>query len=96
MKLYKIEGLKAELTDKLPSLEDKDLFFVTRNADFRFKGEEQQIIGDYIVDGKHVSKNNWRAGYFAILNGNVEIGIQSRPRCVARCCSYIRSVQLEK
>ena len=79
LEFYKIEGLKAELCDSVPSLDNKDVFLTTRCSDYRFDGNQIKIIGDYVHHGELISKSNWRAGYFAILNGNAEIGIGRRP-----------------
>ena len=79
LEYYRIEGLKAELRDSFPSVTDDSVFFITRSADYILKGEKRKIIGDFVQDGEILSKSNWRAGYFAILNGRAEIGIGRRP-----------------
>lgn len=79
LKFYKISGLKAEMRDSFPSLDDKEVYLVTRSSDYRIDGNKNKIIGDYVIGGNLIAKSNWRAGYFAIMNGNVEIGIGRRP-----------------
>ena len=79
MNLYKINGLKAELTQGVPNLEDERLYLVTRSADYRYQQEEQIIIGDYILSGEELQHNSWRAGYFSVVDGHAEMGIGRRP-----------------
>ena len=79
MKIYKINGLKAEMRDSFPSTDDKDVYLITRSSDYRYDNDEKKIIGDYVLNGEMISKSNWRAGYFAILNGKVEIGVGRYP-----------------
>ena len=79
MHFYKITGLHPELVSGIPDLKDKDVYFVTRNSDYWKKNSERNIIGDYIIEGKQLSSNAWRAGYFSIFNGCAEIGIGREP-----------------
>ena len=79
MNLYKITGLRPELVYGVPDLNDGHIYLVTRNADYWKKNNERKIIGDYIVDGKQLASNAWRAGYFSILDGRGEIGVGREP-----------------
>ena len=79
MKLFKIDGLKAELVVGVPDLEDENLYLVTRSSDYRYQHDEPVIIGDYILSGEELQHNGWRAGYFSIVDGNAEIGVGRRP-----------------
>ena len=79
MKFYHISGLKARLTTGLPDIKDKNIYLVTRSADYRYDNDKQKIIGDYVVDGKKISTNGWRAGYFITRDGHVEIGVSRYP-----------------
>ena len=79
MNLYKITGLQPELVYGIPNLNDKTVYFVTRNSDYWKKNNEQKIIGDYIVAGHQYARNSWRAGYFSILDGKAEIGVGREP-----------------
>lgn len=87
LKFYKISGLVAEMRDSFPSLDNPDVYMVTRSSDYCIEGNSNKIIGDYVLNGKLLAKSNWRAGYFAVLDGKVEIGIGRRP--------YMRSYMLE-
>ena len=79
MKIYKINGLRAELCDSFPSTADKDVYLITRSSDYRFDDDKEKIIGDYVRNGNMISKSNWRAGYFVTLGNSVEIGVGRRP-----------------
>lgn len=78
LKFYKICGLKAEMRDSFPSLDNENVYLVTRSSDYRIDKDRNKIIGDYVVNGQLISKSNWRAGYFVILDGKAEIGIGRR------------------
>ena len=79
MNFYKLTDLRAELDTCVPPLDDTTCYFVTRSADYRYDGERKVLIGDYIHEGDMYSKNTWRAGYLAIVQGRAEIGIGRGP-----------------
>ena len=59
---------------------------MTRSSDYKIIGDKKEIIGDFIVDGKVVEKSNWRAGFMAIVDGNVQIGIDRS----SKISNYVR------
>lgn len=75
LKIYRLSGLCAHFADTVPDISSPDVHLVTRSADYRIKNDERAIIGDFIQDGKVLSKSNWRAGFMAISDGNAQIGV---------------------
>lgn len=83
MKIYRIDGLKAHFADTIPDLKEPSVYLVTRSADYMIQDDRIKIIGDFIQDGKILSKSRWRAGFMAIADGNAQIGV-SRSDIVRR------------
>lgn len=83
MKIYRIDGLKAHFADTVPDLKEPSVYLVTRSADYMIQDDRIKIIGDFIQDGKILSKSRWRAGFMAIADGNAQIGV-SRSDIVRR------------
>ena len=75
LKIYRLDNLKAHFADTVPDYADSTIYLVTRSSDYKIIGDKKEIIGDYIVDGEVAAKSNWRAGFMAIVDGNVQIGI---------------------
>lgn len=75
MKIYKIEGLKARMAFELPDLSDSTVYLVTRSSDYKLTDDRKEIIGDFIYNGDVMAESDWRAGFMAIIDGNVQIGI---------------------
>ena len=75
LKIYRLDNLKAHFADTVPDYADSTIYLVTRSSDYKIIGNKKEIIGDYIVDGEVAAKSNWRAGFMAIVDGNVQIGI---------------------
>lgn len=75
LKIYEIEGLYAHFADTVPDYSDSSIFLITRSADYRVENDRRIIIGDFIQEGKTLSKSTWRAGFMAINGGKAQIGI---------------------
>lgn len=80
MRIYALSGLKAHLTGSMPDLSDSSIYFITRSSDYRIKNDQKHIIGDYIENGEVISESLWRAGFMAVIDGNVQIGISRSPK----------------
>lgn len=75
LRKYTLNGLKAHFADTVPDLSDTSIYLVTRSADYRIRNDRKVLIGDFVQNGKILSRSNWRAGFMAIANGNAQIGI---------------------
>ena len=80
IKIYALRGLKAHFADTVPDYSDSSIYFITRSSDYRIKNDQKQIIGDYILNGEVITESLWRAGFMAVIDGNVQIGISRSPK----------------
>ena len=78
--IYALRGLKAHFADTVPDYSDSSIYFITRSSDYRIKNDQKQIIGDYILNGEVITESLWRAGFMAVIDGNVQIGISRSPK----------------
>lgn len=67
--MYKLVGLRAELTMECPSPDDKDVYLYTRSADYR--ADNKQILGDCVIAGKRVASGVNPQGYVAAIDNNI-------------------------
>lgn len=71
--IYSLVNLKAELMLGLPNKEDSTILLAAQAADIR--KENKGVVGDFILHGEQLSVGKGKAGYCAIIDGNVSLGI---------------------
>lgn len=95
MTFYKIDNLKAEIVLSPPDTADTSLMLSTRCADFTAEG---QYLGSLVVDGRVLQTDRSRAGYCAMANGNVVIGVSRSEKlkdyCAERGGAFFRQFVL--
>ena len=57
---------------QLPSPEDPTIYFVLQAADVR--KDNQEILGDFVLNGNQLARGKRKTGYCAILDGKISIG----------------------
>lgn len=70
--IYELRNLKAELSLRMPTFADSTVYFVLQAADVR--QDNQQILGDFVLDGKQLARGKRKTGYCVIMNGRLSIG----------------------
>lgn len=70
--IYSLHNLIAELSLEIPEKTDTTVFFVVQAADIR--KDNKEILGDFILKGKQLSKGKRKTGYCAIIDGKISIG----------------------
>lgn len=70
--IYSLKHLKAELSFELPDRNDTTVFLAVQAADIR--KDNKDIVGDFVIKGKQLSKGKRKTGYCAIINGIVSLG----------------------
>ncbi len=83
MNFYRLSGFKAEIAMSLPDTADRNVVLCTRCSDYTTSGK---YLGSLVVDGKSLGTDRSRAGYCAMANGNVVIGV-SRSEKVKDYCA---------
>lgn len=73
MRLYAINGLKAELTFNEPDTNDESVYLYSHSADVR--ADNGKIVCACVVAGEQISEGNNRSGYFAAVGDNMVIGV---------------------
>lgn len=95
MTFYKIDNLKAEIVLSPPDTADTSLMLSTRCADFTAEG---QYLGSLVVNGRVLQTDRSRAGYCAMANGNVVIGVSRSEKlkdyCAERGGAFFRQFVL--
>lgn len=95
-RLFALENGKASLKIGLPDTTDTSLFLVVPAADVR--KDNQEIVGDYVLDGKQLSHGKRKPGYVAILNGKLFLGASTSDEMLENCIreggSFLRQYAL--
>lgn len=90
--IYALQNLKAELTLQLPNPEDSTVYFVLQAADVR--EDNQDILGDFVLEGKQLARGKRKTGYCAILDGKLHIGNslndEVKDYCIAQKGDFFR------
>jgi hypothetical protein len=94
--LYELENLYAGLQIGLPDINDTTLLFVLQAADVRKDNEE--ILGDYVIDGIQLFRGKSKAGYCAIVDGKISLGMSLKndvkDYCITHKGSFFRQFAL--
>lgn len=69
---YQLRGLRADIEFEEPDTADRKVFLYARSADYC---PDSTVIGSLVASGKEIASDNSRAGYMAMANGNMVIGI---------------------
>lgn len=84
--MYRMTGLRAEITMQEPDTTDMDVYLYSRCSDYH---PDFSVIGTLVMNGKVMpSVQERRLGYFAGANGNYVIGVARDEQVrdyVARC-----------
>ena len=72
LNIYALQNLRAGLVLQLPSPEDTTIYFVLQAADVR--KDNQEILGDFVLNGNQLARGKRKTGYCAILDGKISIG----------------------
>ena len=72
LNIYALQNLRAGLALQLPSPEDTTIYFVLQAADVR--KDNQEILGDFVLNGNQLARGKRKTGYCAILDGKISIG----------------------
>lgn len=70
--VYVPHNAKVELATIRPSMNDSTIIFATQAADI--SAENGNIIGDFIQEGKEISRGKGKLGFCSIINNEVSIG----------------------
>lgn len=71
--IYEPINGKFSLMTGLPPTVDTSIIFICTAAGTR--GDNKEILGDFIIDGKQISKGKSKSGFVSILKNQIEIGI---------------------
>jgi hypothetical protein len=82
MNFYQLNNLQASLTVQRPDTTDRNVFLVSRSADYTANGV---YLGTTVIDGKKLRTDRTRLGYCAMANGNVVIGIGRSDKVADYC-----------
>ncbi|WP_029906027.1 hypothetical protein [Prevotella sp. 10(H)] len=55
---------------------DSTIVFITQAADIR--GDNQDIVGDFVLAGKRLSRGVAKEGFCAVINGEITIGVADK------------------
>ena len=75
LKLYGMEGLRAELSFEEPATDDEEVYLYTNCADVR--ADNGKVVCAFVQKGELLSTGNNRSGYFAAVGDNTVIGVES-------------------
>ena len=70
-----LNNLKPELQIGLPDTTDQSTVLALPAADIR--KDNQEIVGDFILQGNEISRGKRKVGYCSIIEGKLEIGIST-------------------
>lgn len=70
-----LHNLKPELQIGLPDTTDQSTVLALPAADIR--KDNQEIVGDFILQGNEISRGKRKVGYCSIIEGKLEIGIST-------------------
>ena len=94
--IYSLHQLQADLQINLPDTADHSIVLAIPAADVR--KDNQEIVGDFVVQGKELSFGKRKAGYCSIIQGKIEIGIstddQKKEECISQQGSFFRQYSL--
>lgn len=94
--IYSLHQLQADLQINLPDTADHSIVLAIPAADVR--KDNQEIVGDFVVQGKELSFGKRKAGYCSIIQGKIEIGIstddQKKEECISQQDSFFRQYSL--
>ena len=72
LSIYSLQNMRAEMSLQMPSQSDSTVYFVVWAADIR--KDNGQILGDFVLKGKQLSRGKRKTGYCAILDGKISLG----------------------
>lgn len=94
--IYSLHQLQADLQINLPDTADHSIVLAIPAADVR--KDNQEIVGDFVVQGKELSFGKRKAGYCSIIQGKIEIGIstddQEKEESISQQGSFFRQYSL--
>ena len=73
--ILSLHNLKPELQIGLPDTTDQSTVLALPAADVR--KDNQEIVGDFILQGNEISRGKRKVGYCSIIEGKLEIGIST-------------------
>ena len=76
--IYSLHQLQADLQINLPDTADHSIILAIPAADVR--KDNQEIVGDFVVQGKELSFGKRKAGYCSIIQGKIEIYSMEIPK----------------
>lgn len=96
-RLFLLENVEACLKIGLPDPNDTSLVLVVPAADVR--KDNQEIVGDYVLNGEQLSHGKRKPGYIAIAeNGKLSLGASSDDEILKNCIrqggSFLRQYAL--
>lgn len=94
--IYSLHQLQADLQINFPDTADHSIVLAIPAADVR--KDNQEIVGDFVVQGKELSFGKRKAGYCSIIQGKIEIGIstddQEKEESISQQGSFFRQYSL--
>ena len=94
--IFALKNLKAELAMQMPEQTDTSVYFVLQAADIR--KDNKQIVGDFVLRGKQLSRGKRKTGYCAIIQGNITLGNtindDMKAYSIANGCDFFRQYPL--
>lgn len=72
LSIYSLQNMRAEMSLQMPSQSDSTVYFVVWAADIR--KDNGQILGDFVLKGKQLSRGKRKTGYCAVLDGKISLG----------------------
>lgn len=58
-----------------PDKSDSTIVFITQAADIR--GDNKEIVGDFVLKGQKLSRGVAKTGFCAVINGNITLGVST-------------------
>lgn len=83
MTIYSLQNLDAELVMGKPDISDTAIVFVLQAADIR--KDNSEIVGDFVIKGKQLTKGKRKPGYCAIVNNRISIGMSGTNEVMNYC-----------
>ncbi len=71
--VYTPHNAEMSLTVGMPDKADSSIVFVAQAADVR--ADNQDIVGDFVMAGKHLARGTAKTGFCAVIDGSITIGV---------------------